>query len=177
MPRRRMPWFKVHTSILNSSFNYEFSLQEQATWLKLLALAADLGGTGFINDGEGQPIPHDFIANRIHVPVEVLESTIKKGKVTNRLRENSTGLEIIKWKEYQSEYNRQKPYREAKKERDNSEMIRISIIGRISREKSKKNGHKVEGKELQDIVDFVDKELEFGTGQEEIIKKYFKGKS
>ena len=117
MPRPRMPWFKVHTSILNSSFNYEFTLEEQAAFIKLLALAADMGGTGCIADGEGQPVPHDFIANRIHVPVAVLDSTIKKGERTNRLKENSTGLEIVKWKDYQSEYNRQKPSRLTRKAR------------------------------------------------------------
>jgi len=114
MPRARMRWFKVSTAILYSSMNYELLLEEQAAFIKTLALCAELGGTGVIADGEGQPMPHDFIASRIHVPVEIFESMLEKCQRTHRISENSNGIVISKWKEYQSEYQRQKPYRHRK---------------------------------------------------------------
>jgi hypothetical protein len=110
-----MPWFKVHTSILNSSINYELTLEQQAVWIKLLALAAETGGTGTIADGDGKPMPHAFLAARACVPLDVFEVTLEICQRTGRLSDNSHGITICKWKEYQSEYNRQKPYREAKK--------------------------------------------------------------
>jgi len=107
-----MRWFKMSTAILYSSINYELSLEEQAAFMKLLALCAELGGSGVIADGEGQSMPHGFIASRIHVPEEILDSMLEKCQKTNRIYENSNGITISKWKEYQSEYQRQKPYRQ-----------------------------------------------------------------
>ena len=111
-----MKWFKLHTRIIHSSINYQLSLDEQMTFVKLLALTAELDKNGIIVDGDGQPLPHDFISELLHVPLEVLETTIKKCIDTKRINENGSGIEILKWKEYQSDYTRQKPYRQAKKE-------------------------------------------------------------
>jgi len=171
MPRRRMPWFKVYTSILNSSFNYEFTLEEQATFLKLIALAADMGGTGYIADGEGQSIPLEFIANRIHVPIEVLNNTIRKGEKTNRLKVNSTGLEIVKWKEYQSEYARQKPSREARKERDFIFSIEQNVFNDVYKKKKKELGRDPNGAEIAAMRENIAALTEEGMSESEIVAK------
>lgn len=170
MPRPRMPWFKVHTSILNSSFNYEFTLEEQACFIKLLALVADMGGTGYIADGEGRSIPRDFIANRIHVPVEVLDSTIEKGERTNRLKENSTGLEIIKWKEYQSEYNRQKPSREKRRAEIEFEGKCQNCFSFINAELRRKKAKVLGGAEAAEVRSRISELVEEGRLESEIVK-------
>lgn len=115
MPRPRRPWIKVHTSILNSSLNYELDLAHQAVFIKLLCLAAEYSDDGTIANGEGTPLPHTFLANRVNAPLEVFEETLKRCIETGRISENSGGMKIVKWKEYQSEYLRQKPYREKAK--------------------------------------------------------------
>lgn len=117
MPRPRRPWIKIYTNILGSSLNYELSLAEQAIFIKLICLAALYSDDGSIVDGEGHSIPHEFLAHRVNAGIEVFEGALKKCIATNRISENDTGLHIVKWKEYQSEYLRQKPYREGKKER------------------------------------------------------------
>lgn len=113
--RLRRRWVKIYTSLLYSSLNYELTLAEQAVFIKLICLAGEYGQDGRIANGEGEAMPHEFIANRINAPVDVLESTIKKCAATNRINENSQGFTIVKWAEYQSEYDRQKPYRDAKR--------------------------------------------------------------
>jgi len=115
MPRPKRPWIKLYTNILDSSLNYELSLAEQAIFIKLICLAALYSDDGSIVDGEGQSIPHEFLAHRVNANLDVFEGTLKKCKATNRISENATGLHIVKWKSYQSEYLRQKPSRELKK--------------------------------------------------------------
>jgi len=41
-------------------------------------------------------------------------ATIKKCKESDRIEENHNGIRILNWMRYQSEYERQKPYRQAK---------------------------------------------------------------
>jgi len=171
MPRARMRWFKVSTSILYSSMNYELTLEEQAAFLKTLALCAELGGTGVIADGEGQSMPHDFIASRVHVPVDIFDSMLVKCIATNRISENSAGIIINKWNEYQSEYQRQKPYRQGKLglNREGRELSPEGKYGNefaieITKYKAKHDGKKPEGKELMAIEAKVRKRI-YGDGR------------
>jgi len=70
---------------------------------------------GIISDADGRPFPHGFIAHEINVTVAVLESTIIKCKDEGRIVEDEHGLHITNWAAYQSEYQRQKPYRQSSK--------------------------------------------------------------
>ena len=133
MPRPKRPWIKLYTNILNSSLNYELSLAEQAIFIKLICLAAEYSDDGSIVDGEGQTIPHSFLAHRINADIDIFEVALKKCIATNRIAENSTGLHIVKWKEYQSEYLRQKPYRDKKRTDDDPEKYIKGKYGHMVR--------------------------------------------
>jgi len=133
MPRPKRPWIKIYTNILNSSLNYELSLAEQAIFIKLICLAAEYSDDGSIVDGEGQTIPHGFLAHRINADIDIFEVALKKCIATNRISENSTGLHIVKWKEYQSEYLRQKPYRDKKRTDDDPEKYIKGKYGHMVR--------------------------------------------
>ena len=133
MPRPKRPWIKLYTNILNSSLNYELSLAEQAIFIKLICLAAEYSDDGSIVDGEGQTIPHSFLAHRINADIDIFEVALKKCIATNRISENSTGLHIVKWKEYQSEYLRQKPYRDKKRTDDDPEKYIKGKYGHMVR--------------------------------------------
>lgn len=114
-PKRRK-WIKLHCDgILHGSINYQLSDAEQMVWVKLLALAGSIGRDGQISDNDGRPFPPKFIAHELHISVELLESTVKKCKEEGRLREDEHGLYITNWSVYQSEYDRQKPYRQGYK--------------------------------------------------------------
>ena len=115
--RPRRIWVKLHCDgVLRGSINYQLSLEEQAVWMKLLALTAVCGGQdGWIQDNDQRPLPHFFIASELHCPLETFESSLAKCIEEGRCRENSQGIEIVNWKYYQSEYDRQKPYRVAQK--------------------------------------------------------------
>jgi hypothetical protein len=110
-PKRRR-WIKLHTfGILHGSINYQLSIEEQMVWVKLLAFAGDIGREGQISDNDGRPLPPAFVAHQLQVSEELLKSTLEKCKEEGRITEDAYGIHITNWKVYQSEYERQRPYR------------------------------------------------------------------
>lgn len=131
--RPRRSWVKMDCyGCLHGSINWELTLEEQAIWFKLIMFCAESGGPeGMISDNDNNPVPHDYIAHELHCPIEVLKSTLAKCQASGRIRENSTGIEIINWNVYQSEYSRQKPYREAKsRQRQEPTLEEVKEINR-----------------------------------------------
>jgi len=109
-------WVKMHCEgCLHGSINYQLTLEEQAVFFKLIMLSAVCTGEpGTISDNDGRAMPHWYIANELHAPLEVFESTLKKCIKEGRLSENTVGILVTNFKVYQSEYERQKPYRKNK---------------------------------------------------------------
>lgn len=120
LPRRttRRRWIKIYPlQCLHGSISYQLSPAERGTWLLILCFAGICPNAGVISDSDGRSYPHEFIANRINIPLDLFEETLRKCIEEGRISENDSGIHITNWKAYQSEYDRQKPYREAKKEK------------------------------------------------------------
>lgn len=110
-PRR---WIKVFCyETLHGSVSYQLSEAEQAVWVKLLCFAGLCGNEGLIADHDLRPYPHSFIVHEIHTTEESFEETLKKCKAEGRISEDGQGIKITNWSKYQSEYERQKKYRQA----------------------------------------------------------------
>ena len=109
-------WIKIYpVECLEGSIRYQLEADERGVWYDLLNFAALCVQPGVISDNDSRPYPHSFIANRLNVPLDLLERTIDKCKDEGRLSENDNGIHMTNWKFYQSEYQRQKPYRDRKK--------------------------------------------------------------
>ena len=122
---QRRTWIKLHiTGMLHGSVRWQLSAEERATWVDLLCLAGECSKEGKICDNDGRPYPLDFVANQLNIPIVLLTGTIEKCKKEGRITDKSGLLSITNWKLYQSEYERQKPYREAKKETDPEKYIK-----------------------------------------------------
>ena len=108
-------WIKlwVHES-LEGTIRFDFSPEERAVWYDLLLLAGRCRREGIIAPSEGAAFPHLWIAGTLNISQELLDRTLKKCIETERIKENSNGIEILNWAKYQSEYDRQKPYRQGK---------------------------------------------------------------
>lgn len=106
-------WIKLDARWLTSSMNYVMVSEEREVFVKLILLAAVQGPVpGLISDNDFKPLPHDFIAHRCFCPIEVLESALEKCKNEDSIYENSHGIFITHFDEYQfTEYDRQKQYR------------------------------------------------------------------
>lgn len=168
MPRGRppQPWVKLHYTILNSAINYEMNLSQQMIYIKLLVFSSNCGQIpGVLSDNDGRPIPEKHLADCIHAPVKIVMETIKIGLATNRFNKNgSTCLELSNYNYYQSEYFRQKPYRQAAQEARKEEARGVNtLISEKNREyretiknKEKELGRQLtppEGFEIKNIVD------------------------
>jgi len=119
MPRGggRRTYIKLNCyGILHGSINYQLTEAEQGIWVKLLCLAGECLFEGLIADNDKRPLPHAFIAHGLHTSEELLESTLTKCKEEGRITEDGQGIHITNWKAYQSEYERQKPYRQKGKD-------------------------------------------------------------
>jgi hypothetical protein len=115
----RRTWIKLHTyGRLHGSVVHQLEEAEQSVWDKLLCFAGEINRDGQISDNDGRPYPHPFIAAEIHTTPALLESTLAKCFDEGRITEDETGLHITNWKHYQSEYQRQKPYRQNYKVKD-----------------------------------------------------------
>lgn len=117
MARKRKPrtWVKLDCEgILRGSINYLLSLEGQAIWIKLIAYSEICGGrAGFIEDNNQKGLPHNYIAQELHCPVELLDEVITRMEDDGAIKVNGTGsILLVNFKNYQfNEYDRQKPYR------------------------------------------------------------------
>jgi hypothetical protein len=105
-------WVKLHINgMLNGSVRYQLEPEERGTWVDLLCFAGLGLMPGTISDNDLRPYPHSFLANRFNIPLELLETTLKKCIDEGRITENGDGIHINNWSSYQSEYQRQQSYK------------------------------------------------------------------
>ena len=121
MGRGRKPrtWVRLDCQgVLHGSINYIYNLEEQAVFIKLIAMAEVYGPEpGLISDNELTALPFEFIAHELHCSADILESVLSKGKKDKAIESNGTGIRLLNFSHYQfTEYDRQKPYRQAQKQ-------------------------------------------------------------
>lgn len=114
---KKRGWVKFTKSWLTSSINYRMELSEQAVFSKLIVMADEYGPVpGLISDNDFRAMPHDYLAHLAMCSIEIFEATLKKSIEDDSIFENGHGLFLTHFDDYQfTEYDRQKPYRVAKK--------------------------------------------------------------
>lgn len=123
---KKRGWVVLRKSWLTSSINYRMELSEQAVFSKLIVMADEFGPVpGLISDNDCRAMPLKYIAHQACCPLEVLESTIKKAKADDSIYENGRGIYLTHFDDYQfTEYDRQKPYRQAKQQAQKGKSLR-----------------------------------------------------
>ena len=136
---KKRGWVVLRKSWLTSSINYRMELPEIATFSKLIVMADEFGPIpGLISDNDLRPMPHGYLAHQACCPLEVFEETIKKGIRDDSIYENSHGIFLTHFDDYQfTEYDRQKPSRQAKKQRDQSSYGKFNNVHLSDAEKAK----------------------------------------
>lgn len=114
MPRaRKRTWIKLYCyERLHGSITSQLEPDERSVWDELLCFAGLCGLDGLIADHDKRPYPHPFIAHELHIEEELFKRTLDKCLTEGRITENGEGIHITNWTVYQSEYARQKPYRQ-----------------------------------------------------------------
>ena len=140
---KKRGWVILRKSWLTSSINYRLALQEIAVFSKLIVMADELGTVpGLISDNDMRSMPHGYLAHVACCPLEVLESTLDKCKVDESIYENGNGVLLIHFDDYQfTEYDRQKKYRVAKREKLKGELTpeeEVEIDVEINKENARR---------------------------------------
>lgn len=112
-PTRRR-WIKLYPlECIDGSIRYQLTPSERGVWYDLLNFSAVCSNDGTISDRDGRPYPLSFIASRLNITITLLKSTLDKSIEEGRLTMTLDGvISITNWTRYQSEYDRQKPYRQ-----------------------------------------------------------------
>lgn len=127
----RLTWVKIHIAgWLHGSIRWQLDPAERGVWADLIALAGQCLQGGRICDNDGRAFPFDFLANQLHIPLELLEATIAKCKEEGRIEVIGGVIIITNWHAYQSEYERQKSYRKAK-EPEGPEKYKTQRLGHM----------------------------------------------
>ncbi len=117
---RRRTWVKLYvTGWLHGSIRWQLTSEERGVWADLLAFAGEIGQEGRFCDNDGRAFPRDFMANRLNIKKTLLDTVIAKSLDEGRITETDGVLKLTNWGHYQSEYDRQKKYRDKPKDGDN----------------------------------------------------------
>jgi len=119
--RRSRDWVKLHCDgVLHGSLNARMTPDQFCIFLKMIVMGEKMGPVpGLISDNDFRPLPYPYLAHIACCDQELFKSTLEIAKAENSVYENSHGIYIINFDKYQfTEYDRQKPYRQAKKERN-----------------------------------------------------------
>jgi hypothetical protein len=153
----------------------ELSPEERWVWIGLLLLAGDSNCEGIIylrkkEDGSSLGYSLITLSELLNVTLDIFQKAIEKFIKYEKIRVNEDGvIYILNWKKYQSEYQRQKPYREGEKEA----VIKVTkkIVTKVTRQNKKEN--KKENKEIScsEKPKFSERDAQLATLLEEKIKE------
>jgi hypothetical protein len=114
-----MQWLKlwVDETLTGTTFS-ELNAEERGVWYSLLVLSARQRPLGVICVAGGVPMTMEQIAAMIKVVPAVLCRCLEKLVAVDKLKREPDGtLRVVNWNRYQSEYERQRPYRKARAEK------------------------------------------------------------
>lgn len=105
-------WVKLWVAeSLRGTIRFDFSPAERGVWYDLLMLAGDSRQDGLIAPSSGVAYPLKWVAGTLNISLNLLQKTLEICKKSTRIEVNGSGIRILNWQKYQSEYERQKPFR------------------------------------------------------------------
>jgi len=167
-------WIKLWVAdSLRGTMRFDFTPAERGVWYDLLILAGDCRQEGLISPGENAQYPLKWIAGTLNISTSLLKKTLEKCKTFNRIEVNSHGIRILNWSKYQSEYERQKPFREAKYTENSYNKVTAKVTTKVMQKLP------VEGEEEIEIEEEerINKKDNFETFWKAYPKKKSKGQA
>jgi hypothetical protein len=109
----RRTWVKLYASIVYGSTPKELDPAERWVWIGLLVLAGDSQWDGVIKATVTLGYSDDQISDLLNIDVPTWRSAKRKMIKAEKITIDDHGIiSIVNWEKYQSEYDRQKKYRE-----------------------------------------------------------------
>jgi hypothetical protein len=96
-----LPWLRLWSrEWLEGSLRFDCTAAERGIWADLLAMANQSRRRGIIQANPSTAYPHEWIADRLCIPLQELEESLVKFKKSGRIEENGTGITIINFSYY-----------------------------------------------------------------------------
>jgi len=108
MPQEpRKHWLNLWTrGWLAGSIRVDLTAAQRSVFLDLCALARESRNPPMVQANETTAYPHSWLANKLNIPLKLLEETLKICKKQDRISENDTGIKVLKFGYYQGEQKR-----------------------------------------------------------------------
>ena len=159
----RRTWVKLWVNEwLDGTTRFEMTDAQRAFWIDLLAMAGRSRFPGIVcagktPDGKLIGYPVNKYQSLMSEPIDVEETLalfVRTGKVRIEVTASEPlrllAIELLNWNKFQSEYNRQKPYRTAKRKRlqegdsesdnqSNKTEVEVDVEGEVEGETEKAN--------------------------------------
>jgi hypothetical protein len=151
-----MRWFKIWgDKWLLGSTRYELTAEQRAVWIDLLAKASKSKVLGQINFYSLEQLAQQF-----NISLELLENTIKRCVEEKKIKffSKKRKILILNWKEYQSEYQRQRPYRQQLSGQSKVTKMEHRSCNKVTRRKEGEIEEKRLEGEGEDILENIKKE-------------------
>jgi len=139
----RMTWFKMFVNFDDPErWTSNADNEELGAWVRLLRMASLSPENGVIEIAKGVP----YTEQQIKMVIKTEKDYLKKWKEQGAIKIENGVISIEKWSSYQSEYNRQKPYREKLQEKVTDESYSESYTVEERRKKKEERSKKKEEK-------------------------------
>ena len=116
MKERHYHWLKLWTrGWLEGSIRFDLAPAQRSVFLDLCALARESRNPPMVQANKTTAYPHSWLANKLNIPLELLEETLQICKKQDRISENSTGIKVLKFDHYQGEQKRKEQGEEVNK--------------------------------------------------------------
>ncbi len=121
----RRSWVKLFvTGWLHGSIRWQLTPEQRSVFADLICLAGECNQDGKICDNDGRPFPLEYIAHQLNISEDLLVATLAVNEDEGRISQDEGVITIANWKVYQSEYARQKPYRQGQHDDDPDKFIK-----------------------------------------------------
>ena len=98
-----MHWLKLWTrGWLEGSIRFDLTPAQRSVFIDLCALARESRNPPWVQANETTAYPHSWLANKLNIPLDLLETTLQSCKVQQRISENDTGIKVLKFEHYQA---------------------------------------------------------------------------
>jgi len=136
-----MKWFRVWPGyVINGTTFKELNAEARGVWFSLLALAGYSPIPGCICIGEGIPYTDEQLSKILLIPPKILHKWIGylMSPGINKISRGRDGiLKVVNWSKYQTEYDRQKPYRKGLHKKVTGESYKVETETETDTDKDK----------------------------------------
>lgn len=95
-------WLRLWTrGWLDGSIRFDMSPEQRSVFLDLCALARQSRNPPWVQANPQMGYPHEWLAQRLNIPLELLEDTLQVCIQQERIEENGQGIKVVKFDYYQ----------------------------------------------------------------------------